>query len=112
MKKIKKGSIYWLDLDPTLGHEQAGYRPVLVVSATAFNTSTHLPVVVPITNGGNFAKRLGFTVTLEPTLRTQGIIRCDQPRTVDLTKRKAKFIECVSQNTLDEVTARLVTIFE
>lgn len=57
---MKRGDIYWLDLDPTLGHEQSGFRPVVIVSATAFNLASKLPVVVPITNGGAFAERLGF----------------------------------------------------
>ena len=109
---LKQGDIYWIDLDPTLGHEQSGYRPVLIISATAFNQASKLPIVLPITNGGNFAKKMGFAVVLDTGMKTQGIVRCDQPRTLDFSQRDCKFIESLDQNTLDEVLARFLPIFE
>ena len=59
---MKRGDIYMVSLEPTAGHEQNGSRPVLVVSPTEFNEATNLPVVLPITKGGVFARRLGFAV--------------------------------------------------
>ncbi|GAB1659469.1 type II toxin-antitoxin system PemK/MazF family toxin [Mannheimia haemolytica] len=110
---MKRGDIYWLDLDPTLGHEQSGFRPVVIVAATAFNLASKLPVVVPITNGGAFAERLGFAVSLKDAgLKTTGIIRCDQPRTVDIAQRHGKFIEALPESLLDEIMARVSVIFE
>ena len=61
---MKRGDIYLVSLDPTEGREQRGSRPVLLVSPTEFNEATKLPVVLPITNGGDFARRLGFAVPL------------------------------------------------
>lgn len=55
---MKRGHIYLVSLDPTEGHEQRGTRPVVVVSPTDFNKATKLPVIVPITNGGDFARRI------------------------------------------------------
>ena len=52
----KRGDIYLVTLDPTEGHEQRGRRPVLVVSPGAFNQLTRVPIVLPITTGGNFAR--------------------------------------------------------
>lgn len=109
---LKQGDIYWVDLDPTLGHEQSGYRPVLIISTTTFNQASKLPIVLPITNGGNFAKKLGFAVALDNTMKTQGIVRCDQPRTLDFSQRDCKFIESLDQATLDEVLARFLPMFE
>ena len=44
-----------------------------------------MPVVLPITSGGNFARTEGFVVTLAGAgTKTTGIIRCDQPRALDL----------------------------
>ena len=43
---MRRGDIYLVSLDPTEGREQRGYRPVVVVSATAFNEATKLPVVL------------------------------------------------------------------
>ena len=71
---MKRGDIYLVSLDPTAGHEQNGSRPVLVVSPTEFNLATKLPVVLPITNGGDFARRLGFGVELSGS-QTAGIAR-------------------------------------
>ena len=64
---MKRGEIYMVSLDPTQGHEQQGQRPVLIVSPTAFNEATKVPVVLPITSGGEFARRIGFAVPLSGT---------------------------------------------
>jgi mRNA-degrading endonuclease toxin of MazEF toxin-antitoxin module len=50
---MKRGDIYMVSLDPTAGSEQQGRRPVLIVSPDEFNAATRLPVVLPITSGGN-----------------------------------------------------------
>ena len=107
---LNRGDIYMVSLDPTQGHEQRGHRPVLVISPTAFNQVTKLPVVLPITNGGDFARRIGFAVPLEGT-RTAGIIRCDQPRVLDLEARHARKVEALPPELLDDVLARTATLF-
>lgn len=100
-----------VSLDPTQGKEQRGHRPVLIVSPTEFNEATKLPVIVPITNGGDFAKRIGFAIPLSGT-KTTGIVRCDQPRVLDIAERQGRFSESLPQDLLDEVLARVVTLFE
>ena len=57
---MKRGEIWLVALDPTEGHDQRGRRPVLIVSPEAFNRVTKVPVVVPITSGGNSARGCGF----------------------------------------------------
>jgi mRNA interferase ChpB len=110
---MKRGEIWLVGLDPTQGHEQRGRRPVLVVSPEAFNRVTKVPVVVPITSGGNFARTAGFAVTLEGArTKTTGVVRCDQPRALDLRARGGKRLESVPDAILDEVLAKLATIFE
>ena len=82
---MQRGEIWLVSLDPALGHEQKGRRPVLIVSPQAFNRVTKLPVVLPITSGGSFARTAGFTVPLTGAgIKTTGVVRCDQPRTLDL----------------------------
>ena len=108
---MKRGDIYFVDLDPTAGREQRGHRPVLIVSPEAFNVATELPVILPITNGGEFARRIGFAVPLSGT-RTTGVVRCDQPRVVDVRARNGRRVEALPQPLLDEVMARVVTLFE
>jgi mRNA interferase ChpB len=83
---VKRGDIYLVSLNPTQGREQQGRRPVLVVSPTAFNEVTKLPVVLPITNGGGFVRRIGFSVAISG-IKTTGIVRCDQPRVLDIAER-------------------------
>jgi mRNA interferase ChpB len=108
---MKRGDIYMVDLDPTAGREQRGHRPVLVISADAFNAATKLPVILPITNGGDFARRIGFAVELTG-LKTTGVVRCDQPRVLDLDARNGRKVESLPPDLLDDILARIVTIFE
>jgi mRNA interferase ChpB len=108
---VNRGDIYMVDLDPTKGREQRGRRPVLVISATAFNTATKLPVVLPITNGGDFARRIGFGVVISG-MKTTGLVRCDQPRVLDIAARSGKKVDVLPSEILDEVMAKVFTIFE
>ncbi|WP_380178968.1 type II toxin-antitoxin system PemK/MazF family toxin [Kalamiella sp. sgz302252] len=108
---MDRGDIWLVSLDPTAGHEQSGKRPVLVVSPASFNQLTRLPVVVPVTSGGNFARTAGFAVSLDGTgTKTTGLIRCDQPRTIDMGARHGKRLESVPATILGEVLARLEAI--
>lgn len=110
---MERGDIYLVSLDPTSGHEQRGTRPVLVISPGAFNRLTKTPVVLPITSGGSFARTAGFAVSLAGAgTRTTGVVRCDQPRAIDLGSRHARKMESVSSVIVDEVLARLSTILE
>jgi mRNA-degrading endonuclease toxin of MazEF toxin-antitoxin module len=108
---VKRGDIYMVALDPTKGREQQGHRPVLIISATAFNGATKLPVVLPITNGGDFARRIGFGVVLSG-LKTTGLVRCDQPRVLDIVARGGRHVDVLPSEVLDDVLAKVVTIFE
>jgi mRNA-degrading endonuclease toxin of MazEF toxin-antitoxin module len=109
---VKRGDIYLVSLDPTEGHEQQGTKPVLIVSPDKFNTLTKVPIVVPITSGGNFARTAGFAVSLDNAgTRTKGVIRCDQPRPIDLSARQARKLEVVPNAIIDDVLARIVTLF-
>lgn len=110
---MRRGDIYLVSLDPTLGHEQQGTRPVLVVSPDAFNRFTRVPIVVPITSGGAFARNAGFAVSLTGAgTRTTGVVRCDQPRPLDLAARNARRLESVPSEIIEDVLARLMTLFE
>jgi len=110
---MERGDIYLVSLDPTSGHEQRGTRPVLVVSPLAFNRLTKTPVVLPISSGGNFARTAGFAVSLMGAgTHTTGVVRCDQPRALDLAARSARKLESVPSAIMDEVLAKLTPIFE
>ena len=108
---MKRGDIYLVSLDPTLGHEQSGSRPVLIVSPAEFNEATKLPVILPITNGGEFARRLGFSVPITG-IKTTGVVRCDQPRVIDLAARYGRKVDVLPEPLMDEVLAKVATLFE
>ena len=110
---MKRGEIWLVALDPTAGHEQKGRRPVLIVSPEDFNRVTQVPVVLPVTSGGRFARTAGFAVSLTGAgTRTTGVVRCDQPRALDLRARQGRKLETVPDNIMDEVLARLSPIFD
>ncbi len=100
-----------VDLEPTHGREQRGYRPVVVVSPDEFNLATGLPVILPIMNGGDFTRRMGFAVPLAGT-KTTGVVHCDQPRVLDLSARNGRKVESLPVAVMDEILARVATLFE
>jgi mRNA-degrading endonuclease toxin of MazEF toxin-antitoxin module len=86
---------------------------VLVVSPGAFNRLTRVPIVLPITSGGRFARTAGFAVSLtDAGTRTSGVIRCDQPRALDLGARGGRRLESVPGEIIDEVLAKLAPLFD
>lgn len=108
---MERGDIYLVSLDPTSGREQKGTRPVLIVSPVSFNRLTGTPVVLPIISGGNFARTAGFAVSLMSTgTETTGVIRCDQPRVLDIRARQGRKLESVPEVVIDEALAKLTTI--
>ena len=110
---MQRGEIYVVSRDPSSGHEQRGRRPVLVVTPRAFNALTGAPVVLPITTGGGFARVRGFAVSLEGTgLKTQGVVRCDQPRVLDLAASGGRATgEIVPEPLLADILARVAALF-
>ncbi len=110
---MQRGEIWLVGLDPAEGHEQKGRRPVLIVSPEAFNRVTGVPVVLPITTHGSFARTAGFAVSLTGAgIKTTGVVRCDQPRALDLGARHGRRLERVPEAIMDDVLAKLATIFE
>ena len=62
MARILRGDIYWANLNPTIGHEQAGLRPVLILSKNVFNKHSGTVIAVAITSQ---PQKAGFPLTLE-----------------------------------------------
>jgi len=108
----QRGDILELSLDPTHGREIRRSRPVMVLSADTFNKASGLLLVAPITQAGAASRETGFSVTLMATgTRTQGVILCDQTRTVDARARTFKRMEkaptLVVQEALEAVRSTL-----
>lgn len=93
---MKQGDIIIIDLDPIKGHEQAGYRPALVINNAMHSKNSNLTLICPIINT---SRQNIMHVKLTATATT-GFVLCDQVRAVDLARRKFKFIEAVDYDTL------------
>ena len=108
---MNRGDIYLVALDATDGHDQGGHRPVLVVSPAEFNEATKLPVILPITSVGKSVRHIGFAVPISG-IKTTGFVRCDQPHLLDLHARSSWKVDTLPATILDEVLAKVATIFE
>ena len=106
---FKQGDIIKFDFDPTKGHEQAGYRPALVVSRTLFNQNTGQVVVCPITSK---SKPFPMRIPLDDRTQTQGYLICDQVRTIDVAARNPQFVETLPEDLLEKALVTISAIFE
>ncbi|MDR3121065.1 MAG: type II toxin-antitoxin system PemK/MazF family toxin [Clostridiales bacterium] len=95
-----QGDIIRFNFDPTLGHEQAGYRPALVISKTILNQRTGQVIVCPITTKD---KPYATRIKLDSGTETQGFVICEHLKTIDITARSPKFIEKLSDEKLAAV---------
>lgn len=94
------GDILWLDFDPQSGHEQAGNRPGLVVSATSFNRRSDLVLICPITTKG---RGLKFEVPLPPGQKVKGFVLAHQVKCCDWKSRNATKGGAVAPDLLKQV---------
>jgi mRNA interferase MazF len=102
-----QGDIVWLTFNPQAGHEQAGRRPALVLSPTAYNGKVGLAVLCPITNQ---IKGYPFEVLIPEGLPISGVILSDQVKSLDWRARQAEFVCGLPGATLDEVLQKLITL--
>jgi mRNA interferase ChpB len=102
----KQGDVLLISLDPTLGTEIRGTRPVLVLSNQEFNRLGRA-LVAPITQG-NFERVAGWAISLMGTgMQTQGAAVISQCRVLDWQARQAKQIETVPLEIMEEALAKL-----
>jgi mRNA interferase MazF len=102
MARILRGDIVWAALDPVVGHEQAGRRPVIVISADVFNEHSGTVVALALTSQ---AQRAGFPLALElqsVNLGKRVWIKIGQIRTLS-TRRLGKKLGRASSEELDRL---------
>jgi len=102
MARILRGEVRWADLNPVRGREQAGLRPVLILSHDVFNERSGTVIAVAITSQ---PQRAGFPLTLElrtSNLPKQSWIKISQIRTLS-TERIGKLLGRVSEEELNQV---------
>jgi len=99
MAGILRGDIYWADLNPVIGREQGGLRPVLVLSHNVFNERSGTVIAVALTSQ---PQRAGFPLTLElkeKNLPKKSWVKISQIRTLSV-KRIGKKIAAASDEEL------------
>jgi mRNA interferase MazF len=99
------GHIVWLNFTPQAGHKQAGHRPALVVSPSAYNDKTGLMICCPMTTQ---IKDYPFEVGVGGA--PSGVVLADQVKSLDWRVRKAKHKGSVSAEELAEVRAKIVAL--
>jgi len=102
MARILRGDIFWADLNPTKGHEQAGMRPVLILSRDIFNDKSGTVIAIALTSQ---PQRAAFPLTLEltsPKLPKQTWAKISQIRTLSV-ERIGKRLGRVSDQELHQV---------
>jgi mRNA-degrading endonuclease toxin of MazEF toxin-antitoxin module len=106
---MKRGDIYVVDLNPAVGYEQQGSRPVVILSPAPLNR-----VSPPLITSGGFAARYGrMAVSLTGAgTETAGVVLCNQIRTIDIRGRKGRFVEALPDAIVAEILARVVDIFD
>jgi mRNA interferase MazF len=99
------GHLVKVDFEPSLGKEQAGRRPAIVLSPATYNAKTGLAVMAPITNS---QKDYPFEVKLPAAFKkVTGVILADHVKNLDWTVRNIEFLGEVPANVLTEVREKL-----
>jgi mRNA interferase MazF len=104
--RVLSGEVVWADLNPVVGHEQAGRRPVVVLSADVFNERSGTVIAMALTSQ---PQRAGFPLTLElksVKLRKRAWVKISQVRTLS-TRRLGKKLGRVAPEELDRLVEGL-----
>ena len=102
MARILRGEVRWADLNPVRGREQAGLRPVLILSQDIFNDRSGTVIAVALTSQ---PQKAGFPLTLElktANLPKQSWVKISQIRTLSI-ERIGKLIGRIAPEEIEQV---------
>ena len=105
---VKQGDIIKLGLSPTVGHEQSGYRPAVIVSNNFAISKTNMIYIAPVTNT---ARPFPLHVELDSRTNTTGIILCEQVKAIDIMARNYTYVESIPADILDKVLTCIISCF-
>jgi mRNA interferase MazF len=100
----ERGDVVWITMNPSVGHEQSGRRPALVLSPGSYNSKVGLAILCPITGQ---VKGYPFEVVVPDGLPVQGVILSDQARSLDWRSRGAELLGKVPSEVVTEVLQKL-----
>jgi mRNA interferase MazF len=111
MAAILRGEVRWAQLDPTLGNEQSGHRPVVILSNDVFNQRSGTVIAMALTSQ---PQRAGFPLTLalsEPSLPKASWVKISQIRTLS-TERIGERLANLEPETMAKILEGLLEIVE
>jgi mRNA interferase MazF len=97
-----RGDIVWLQFDPQAGHEQAGHRPALVLSAAPYNAARGMMICCPMTS-----RIKGYVFEVVVTQKPPSAVLSDQVKSLDWRARRAVHKGAVSPQILADVQAKI-----
>lgn len=103
------GDFIWIGLDPTMGHEQSGRRPAIVLSPHSYNAAAGLCVICPITSR---VRNYPFEAVLPESEDISGAVLADQPRSISWEKRPIRHAGRAPDSVITEVRERLAALLE
>jgi len=103
----ERGDVIWISLNPQEGHEQAGRRPAIVLSPSAYNRKVGLSILCPITHQ---IKGYPFEVLIPDGFPVTGVVLSDQVKSLDWRARAAEHMCELPQETIAEVLMKLGTL--
>ncbi len=101
------GDLVWVNFNPQAGHEQAGHRPAMVLSARIYHEKTALAVVCPITSN---TSPYPFKVLLPDDLPISGAVLSDQVKSIDRDARQLRIAGRAPQKIVADVQAKLAAL--
>ncbi len=104
-----RGDLVWLQLDPQVGHEQAGHRPAVVISPSSYNRRVGLAICCPVTSQ---VKGYPFEVILPRGLGVEGAILSDQIKSLDWRGRRARRIGRLPADVLQETIGKILALVD
>lgn len=99
------GDIVWIDFNPQIGREQAGYRPALVLSPSAYNRVIGLMIVCPTTT-----RVKGYPYEVALAGEPPSVALADHARSMDWRTRRLRYKTRASTAEMEEVRARLAAV--
>jgi mRNA interferase MazF len=103
----KRGDVAWITLNLQAGHEQAGRRPVLILSPSSYNLRAGLAIVCPI---ASHVKDYPFEVRLPEGLDVKGVVLADQVKSLDWQIREADYLCSLPATTVQETWQKLARL--
>ncbi|MFT4021284.1 MAG: type II toxin-antitoxin system PemK/MazF family toxin [Acinetobacter sp.] len=107
---MERGDIYLVILNPDAEPEQHKKQLVFILSPRDFNEITQTPIVLPMSIGDGLHRNVGFVAEVVGK-KLSGVVRCDQPCSLDFSKRSAQKLDHAKAEVIDDVLARFKAIF-